>query len=137
MRFLLDANVLSEGVRTRPDSGVANWLVQNESRAAISELTIGELTKGAFLLPAGPKRRRILSWITEVEIAFDDRVLALSRDVLKKWGQLCGTHEAQGRRWPVLDSLLAATALFHDLTIVTRNTADFLPEVRTFNPWKK
>ena len=137
MRYLLDANVLSEGVRRRPDSGVANWLVQNEAGAAISELTIGELTKGAFFLPVGPKRKRILDWITEVEAAFDDRLLPLSRDVLTTWGRLCGTHEAQGRRWPVIDSLLAATALFYDLTIVTRNTADFPPEVTTFNPWKK
>ena len=137
MRYLLDANVLSEGVRRQPDSGMANWLVQHEAGAAISELTIGEFTKGAFFLPVGPKRKRILDWITEVEATFDDRLLPLSREVLKTWGQLCGTHEAQGRRWPVIDSLLAATALFHDLTIVTRNTADFPPEVRTFNPWKK
>ena len=137
MRYLLDANVLSEGVRRRPDSGVANWLVQHETGAAISELTIGELTKGAFFLPAGSKRRQILGWIAEVESAFDDRLLPLDRDVLKTWGQLCGTHAAQGRRWPVIDSLLAATALLHDLTIVTRNTTDFPPEVRTFNPWKK
>ncbi len=137
MRFLLDANVLSEGVRPRPDSGVANWLVQNESGAAISELTIGELTKGAFFLLPGPKRKRLLAWIAEVEAMFGDRLLPLNRDVLKTWGQLCGTHEAQGRRWPVLDSLLASTALVHDLTVVTRNTDDFPPEVRTFNPWKK
>ncbi len=137
MRFLLDANVLSEGVRPRSDSGVANWLVQNESGAAISELTIGELIKGAFFLPAGPKRRRLLAWVAELEAAFDVRLLPLSREVLKTWGQLSGTHEAQGRRWPVIDSLLSATALHHDLTIVTRNTADFPPEVRTFNPWKK
>ena len=137
MRYLLDANVLSEAVRPRPDSSVANWLVQHEAGAAISELTIGEFTKGAFFLPAGPKRKRILAWIADVEDAFDDRLLPLSREVLKTWGQLSGTHEAQGRRWPVIDSLLAATALLHDLTIVTRNTADFPPEVRTFNPWKK
>jgi len=136
MRYLLDANVLSEGVR-QPDSGVANWLVQHGAGAAISELTIGELTKGAFFLPVGPKRKRILAWIADVEAAFDDRLLPLSRDVLKTWGQLSGAHETQGRRWPVIDSLLAATALLHDLTIVTRNTADFPPEVRTFNPWKK
>ena len=81
--YLLDTNVLSEGVRPRPDSGVANWLVQHEAGAAISELTIGELTKGAFFLPAGLKRERILDWITEVATSFDDRLLPLSRDVLK------------------------------------------------------
>ena len=125
MRYLLDTNVLSEGVRRQPDSGVANWLVQHEAGSAISELTIGELTKGAYFLPVGPKQKRLLEWIAEVESVFDDRLLPLSRDVLKAWGQLCGTHEARGYRLPVIDSLLTATALFHDLIIVTRNTADF------------
>ena len=137
MRYLLDANVLSEGVRRQPDPGVANWLVQHEAGSAISELTIGELTKGAFILPTGPRRKKLLKWIAEVESVFDDRLLPLSRDVLKAWGELCGTHEAQGHRLPMIDSLLAATALFHDLIIVTRNTTDFPPEVQTFNPWKK
>ena len=137
MRYLLDTNVLSEGVKRRPDPGVASWLVQHEAGAAISELTLGELTKGAYFLPDGPKRKRILTWIAEVAESFDDRVLPLNRDVLIAWGQLCGTHEATGRRWPVLDSLLAATALVHDLTIVTRNTDDFPPEVTTLTPWKK
>jgi predicted nucleic acid-binding protein len=98
--------------------------VQHEAGAAISELTLGELTKGAYFLSDGPKRQRILAWISEVVESFDDRVLALNRAVLFAWGQLCGTHEAMGRRWPVLDSLLAATALVHNLTIVTRNTDD-------------
>ena len=66
MRYLLDANVLSEGVRRQPDSGVANWLVQHEAGSAISELTIGELTKGAFILPTGPRRKKLLEWIAEV-----------------------------------------------------------------------
>ncbi|MBC7837386.1 MAG: type II toxin-antitoxin system VapC family toxin [Nitrospiraceae bacterium] len=137
MRYLLDTNVLSEGVKRRPDPGVASWLVQHEAGAAISELTLGELTKGAFFLSDGPKRQRLLAWIAEVEESFDDRVLPLNRDVLIAWGQLCGTHEATGRRWPVVDSLLAATALVHHLTIVTRNTDDFPPEVTTLTPWKK
>lgn len=137
MRYLLDTNVLSEGVKRWPDPGVASWLVQHEAGAAISELTLGELTKGAYFLSDGPKRQRLLAWIAEVAESFDDRVLPLNRDVLIAWGQLCGTHEATGRRWPVLDSLLAATALVHDLTIVTRNTDDFPPEVTTLTPWKK
>ena len=133
MRYLLDTNVLSEGVKRRPDRGVASWLVQNEAGTAISELTLGELIKGAYFLPDGPQRKRILTWIAEVEESFDDRVLPLNRDVLIAWGQLSGTHEATGRRWPVL----AATALVHNLIIVTRNTNDFPPEVTTLTPWKK
>ena len=137
MRYLLDTNVLSEGAKHRPDSGVASWLVQHEAGDAISVLTIGELTKGAFFLSDRTKRKRILAWIAEIEESFDDRVLPLNRDILIAWGKLCGTYEATGRRWPVLDSLLAATAMVHDLTIVTRNASDFPPDVITLTPWKK
>lgn len=137
MRYLLDANVLSELVKPSPDAGVANWFVQNESGSAISEVTIGELTKGAYFLPSGKKRTRILLWIDELQVAFEGRLLPATLDIFRQWGELCGTYEAQGRRWPLVDSLLSATALVHDLTVVTRNTADFPPEVRTLNPWKK
>ena len=137
MRYLLDTNVVSEVNRPRPDAGVLNWLDQHGVGSAISEFTIGELVKGAFFLPAGKKRQSILAWVSHVEANFADRLLPMSLDVLKTWGQLCGTHDAHGRRWPLADSLLAATALVHDLIVVTRNTADFPPEVQTLNPWKK
>ncbi|MBC7820602.1 MAG: type II toxin-antitoxin system VapC family toxin [Planctomycetaceae bacterium] len=137
MRYLLDTNVVSESIRVRPDPGVTNWLIQNESGSGVSEFTIGELVKGAYRLPAGKKRNSTLAWIAAFKEQFADRLLPVSLEVLFQWGELCGTHEAQGHRWPLDDSLLAATALIHDLTVVTRNTADFPPEVRTLNPWKK
>jgi len=136
MRYLLDTNVLSELRRPSPDRKVVSWVLQNEPACAISDLVIGELTKGAHFLPAGKKHEALLRWIDEIEIQFEDKILALDRQVLKQWGELCGSSERQhGRRLQVLDSLIAATALSHQLTVVTRNTSDFPNVVTTFNPW--
>ena len=137
MRFLLDCNALSEQVKPRPDPGLMHWAIQNEAGSAISELTIAEICKGAFARPPGKRRDATFAWIAEIEMAFEGRTLAVNMSVLKCWGRLCGEHERRGRRLPVMDSLLAATALVHDITIITRNTADFPSEVRTLNPWKK
>ena len=137
MRYLLDTNVVSEVNRLRPDVGVLNWLDQHGAGSAISEFTLGELTKGAYFLPVGKKHTSLLVWIEFLRESFADRLLPVSLEVLMRWGQLCGTHEALGRRWPLADSLLAATALVHDLIVVTRNTADFPPDVQTLNPWNK
>ena len=137
MRYLLDTNVVSDSMKPQPDPGVATWMIQHGAGSAISEFTIGELIKGAFFLPAGKRRQGILAWVNDVEVNFADRLLPISLDVLKTWGQLCGTHDARGHRMPLADSLLAATALVHDLIVVTRNTADFPPDVQTLTPWKK
>ena len=77
------------------------------------------------------------AFMDEIEDSFAERVLPVTLEILKRWGRLCGEHEARGRSLPVMDSLLAATALVHDLTLVTRNTADFPREVRTLNPWRR
>jgi len=136
MRFLLDTNAVSEVSKPRPDAGLSAWLVQCGPSCAISELTLGELTKGAWRLPSGRRRKETLAWIEETQAQYRDCTLTLSLEVLLRWGRLCGEHEARGRKLPVLDSLLAATALVHDLTIVTRNTADFPAGVPTLNPWR-
>ena len=137
MRFLLDTNSLSEMEKPRPDSGLAAWMLQHEAASAVSEITIGEINKGVFYHPPGPRRQRVQAFMDEIEDSFSERVLPVTLEILKRWGRLCGEHEARGRTLPVMDSLLAATALVHDLTLVTRNTADFPSEVRTLNPWRK
>jgi predicted nucleic acid-binding protein len=136
MRFLLDTNAVSEVNKPRPNAGLSAWLLQRGASCAISELTLGELTKGTWRLPDGRKRNETLAWIEETQALYRECTLPLSRKILRRWGRLCGEHEARGRKLAVMDSLLAATALVHDLTIVTRNTADFPSDVPTLNPWR-
>jgi len=135
MRYLLDTNVLSEMCRRRPNAGVKSWLTQNEMACGISELVIGELTKGAFRLPTAARRNATLGWIEEVENQFEGRLVPLDLPTLKCWGELCGGSEKKGRRLPVIDSLMAATAIVNDLILVTRNVDDTPPDVRVLNPW--
>ena len=125
MRYLLDAKILSEGRKKRPDPKVLSWLLQNAPASGLSVLTIGEFVKGASLLPAGKRRRDLEAWIVELEQEFAGRLLPLDAHEMRAWGRLYGKLQAAGTQPPLFDSLLAATALSHDLTFVTRNTADF------------
>lgn len=132
--FLLDTNVVSELRKLRRDERVMQFLLRHQqTRTYISVLTVGELWKGAA------KKRRIHesasesleNWILETEQAFSGRVLSIDRETARLWGEW-----SSGRTRPVIDTLLAATAARHGLTLVTRNTADVadLP-VRVVNPW--
>jgi predicted nucleic acid-binding protein len=137
--FLLDTNVVSETTRPKPNAVVIDWIAaQTAESIFISAITIGELTRGALLLPAGKKRRALLRWIeTGIMVEFADRILSVDAAVMERWAQLQATSEQAGRRLPLMDSLLAATALSHGLTLVTRNTADFKGlSVPLFDPWQ-
>ena len=139
MRFLLDTCVLSELVRPRPDAGVVEWVEsQDEESLCISVLTLGELHKGVAKLPDSRKRRRLARWLeTDLRKRFEGRVLTVNAEVAVKWGEIQGRAEAGGETLPVVDSLLAATALTHDLSIVTRNTSDIeRSSAQVLNPWR-
>lgn len=126
MNYLLDTCVLSEYKKPEPAAEVLAWLdAQADESLYISVLTIGELDKGIFkMLPS--KRKTNLAVFVETLISrFDRRILDLDTAVLRSWGAMIGSLGSKGRPMPVIDSLMAATALEHDLTIVTRNEADF------------
>ncbi len=137
MNYLLDTCVLSEYKKPEPAAKVLAWLdAQADESLYISVLTIGELEKGIFkMLPS--KRKTNLAVFVETLISrFDRRILDLDTAVLRSWGAMIGSLESKGRPMPVIDSLMAATALEHDLTIVTRNEADFSATGVTIkNPW--
>ncbi len=140
MSFLLDTNVVSEPTRRRPDARVMEWFTAQPDEALfISVLTLGELRRGILLLDAGQKRRALLRWLeTEIEPGFADRTLAVDAAVARAWAGLQSDAVKAGKPLPVMDSLFAATALAHDLTLATRNTADFaFAGVRLFNPWER
>ena len=136
MSWLLDTCVLSEPARKAPNPIVVQWLAeQSEEELFISVLTLGELWKGATLLPEGRKRRQILSWLQrDIRQRFEGRILPVDEAVSLAWGQLLADA---GRPLPAIDSLIAATAVAHQLTVATRNTEDMVDTgAAVFNPWK-
>ena len=138
MSWLLDTCVVSELVRPRPKASVVSWVLErDEDELFLSVITIGELEKGIGRLPDSPKRVALEQWVRrELADRFRDRLLAVDTGVAARWGALVGASEARGQPLPVIDSLIAATSLQHDFTIVTRNTDDLERcGARCFNPW--
>jgi predicted nucleic acid-binding protein len=125
--YLLDTSVLSELVKKNPRRQVVNWVdEQEESTLFLCVLTVGELEKGIAKLPASARRTNLISWVRrELAGRFGGRLLPIDVRVAERWGAMAGESEKRGKPLPVIDSLLAATALVHDLQIVTRNVSDF------------
>lgn len=135
MKYLLDTNVVSEIRRKSPNPHVASWIEKAAPGSlAISVLTLGEIAKGAEnLLRRDPTAGNALyAWLETIRNNFSDRVLGIDGDISMQWGRLC-VH----RQLPVIDGLLAATALVRGLTLVTRNIVDFTGTgVLLHNPWQ-
>lgn len=129
MGFLLDTDVLSESSNSRPNEGVMDWLDAHDHEAYLSTISLGEIVKGIELLPAGRRKKEIAAWFERLDRWSEHRLLAPDEKVMREWGSLCARHQRKGRRLPVLDSLIAATALAHGLTLVTRNTVDYPKEI--------
>lgn len=134
MTFLLDTNVISELRRKRPDATVVSWLKRAEPAAlSISVLTLGEIAKGAARCAERDRSQAemLYRWLALVRTNYADRTIAIDGDVSETWGRL-----AAKRPMPVIDGLLAATALVRGLTLVTRNVRDFADAgISVFNPW--
>jgi len=109
-----------------------------EENVYISALTLGELYKGAYRIGDARKAKKIKSWLeTDVVARFGDHILPVDNDVVVAWGALCAESERKGVPRPVIDSLLAATAQVHHLTLATRNVSDFLfTGISVVNPWE-
>ena len=136
--FLLDTNVISELVRPRPDPRVARWLDSaDEELLFLSVLTLGEIRKGITTLTDPARKARLEVWLHgNLLPRFESRILPIDQAIAERWGQITGLLAAQGSPLPVIDGLLAATALDHNLTLVTRNTRDVaLTGVGVFDPW--
>ncbi|MES2115303.1 MAG: type II toxin-antitoxin system VapC family toxin [Pseudomonadota bacterium] len=135
MSYLIDTNVLSELKRKVPDQGVVEWFAQRPSQILyLSMLTLGEIRKGVEGVKDARRRQRLSDWLeSDLRQFFYGRILSVDAAVADRWG--CLVADA-GRPLPVVESLLAATALTHDLVLVTRNVQDFagLP-VQLCNPW--
>lgn len=126
MNFLLDTCVFAEYQNKKPNQRVIDWVdSKTEESLFISVLTIGEIEKGIARLPVSKRRSNLSLWLESLMHRFDKRAIPLDVEVLRRWGALCGALEEKGRVLPVIDSLIAATSLTHNLTIVTRNVDDF------------
>lgn len=137
MRYLLDTCVVSELVKPAPHPGVVRWLQEREEETLfLSVLTFGELQKGISKLPPGPRQESLREWVAaDLVLRFSGRTLDIDTDVAVAWGEMQGEAEGRGERLPVMDSLIAATAVVHNLTVVTRNTRDIERcGVGVFNP---
>ena len=136
--FLLDTNVISELVRPKPESRVTAWIdATDESLLYLSVLTMGEIRKGIASLRDNARRVTLEAWLDSVlALRFAHRTLPIDRVVADRWGRLAAEAAVAKFPLPVIDGLLAATALQHDLTLVTRNTKDVArTRVPLFNPW--
>lgn len=136
--FLLDTNCISELIRSRPEPRVIDWMrLADESLLYLSVLTLGEIRKEAATLPQSKRRSYIESWLeSDLQVRFSGRILAIDNAVADRWGWLTAEAERKGRPLSAIDGLLAATALQHNLTIVSRNVSDFTStQVPVLNPW--
>jgi predicted nucleic acid-binding protein len=137
--YLLDTNVVSELMKPRPNTRVAAWIDSTpEELAHLSVITIGEIRKGIDLLDEDQPRRALLqTWLDrDLRLRFAGRLLPFDDGVAERWGQLEAVAKRQRLTLPTIDAQLAATALHHGLTFVTRNTGDIRPTgVPVFNPW--
>lgn len=138
MSFLLDTNVVSEWTKPRPNAGVVEWLARvDEDEAFLSVVTFAELRHGIERLPTGERRRRLDEWLrNDLALRFEDRIIGVDGAIADEWGRVVARRETRGRPMSAMDALIAATAQVHDLTVVTRNAADFQSSVKNvLNPW--
>jgi len=135
MIYLVDANVLSEPTKRTADSRVVTWLNANESNLIVDSIIIGELRIGILALPRGRKRNRLEQWYEAVVETIE--CIPWDATISQRWAALVVELKRKGETVPLLDGMIAATALQHDLIVATRNTRDFQKTgVKTLNPFE-
>lgn len=134
MKFLVDANVLSEVTRQLPESQVLVWLQKNKDVSAVNPIVLGEIEFGILSLAAGNRRRRLQAWFNDAIRAL--HVIDIDAGTAAAWATLLADLRRKGRAMPIKDSLIAATARQHELIVVTRNVADYkFAGVELVNPF--
>lgn len=138
MSYLIDTCCISELVKKKPNPNVVKWFAdQDELAMYLSVITFGELRKGIEKLPDSKKKKELNRWVKEdLKQRFKNRVLNITIEEVNKWGEILAAAEKDGKPLPAIDSLIAATALAHDHSVVTRNTKDMEGSgVEIINPW--
>jgi toxin FitB len=135
MSWLVDTDLLSEQTRKQPDPNVLAWLEENAAEIYTSSHVIGEMQAGISLLPDGHKKRALQSWLNRLVEAMAGRILNFNTTVAVVWGRQEAEFQSKGCLMPMPDSFIAATARRHNLTIATRNVADYVrPGLKVRSP---
>jgi predicted nucleic acid-binding protein len=136
--WLLDTNVIAEWTKPRPDEQVVRWLAEaDEDRLYLSVATLAEVRMGVEALPEGRRRQRLSAWLEDdLPARFEGRILQVDAAVANVWGVLMARARAQGRTLGAMDAFFAATATVHQLTLLARNTRDFISTgIELLDPW--
>ena len=145
MKFLLDTNAVSETLRSRPNQGFMDWFTSIGSpeddfddRLHLSVLTIGEMRRGVLRLEPDPRAAILQDRIVGILAEYDDRLIPVDLAVVERWARLAEVYRTSGVTVGITDELLAATALVHDLTVVTRNVRHFeYSGCKLLSPWSE
>lgn len=138
MKYLLDTNIISETIRSRPDKNVHQWLKEISAKNLfISVLTLGEIRRGIEKLKDKKRKSHLILWLEqELPAWFGENVLPIDQEVAERWGYIT-SMATQFHQLTAIDTLLAATALTHNLIMVTRNVKDFdIPGLEVLNPFE-
>ncbi len=136
--FLLDTNIPSEQICSRPDPRIGKWMYTHpEASLFLSAITVRKIRRGIMLLAKGARRRTLEQWFeADLIPKFSDRILPVTYAVANRWGRLTADHQLAGTPLSIADGLIAATALEHGLSLATRNVKDFVKlAVTLLNPW--
>lgn len=138
MKYLIDTCVISETQKPTPDRNVLAWFASvRESDLCFSAVVFGEIEKGIELLSNGSRKAKLVKWLESCHARYRAQILPFDSSVAREWGRLAAKLQKKGMTKPVADLQIAATALCHNLTLVTRNTKDFEQTgVKLLNPFE-
>jgi hypothetical protein len=138
--YLLDTNIVSEGIKPAPLPTVEAWFAaQSDDSLFVSAVSIGEIKRGILELPAGRRRQALDQWYAGPDgprRVFDGRILPFDARVAEAWGEVIAEGRRKGHPRSPIDMMIAATALVHDLTVVSLNDRDFAGVVTCLNPFR-
>ena len=135
MKYIVDANLLSEATKPDPAPQVLDWLRLNEQNLVVTPVVLGELEYGILLLPASRRKKQLELWFEKIRSTA--HCLDFDSKVASSWAHLLAHLKSKGHAMPIKDSLIAASAIAHNLTVATRNTRDFKnARVPLLNPFE-
>ncbi|MEI8011761.1 MAG: type II toxin-antitoxin system VapC family toxin [Candidatus Omnitrophota bacterium] len=137
MKVLLDTCVISDIYRAHKTESLRDALhAIGEENCYVSVVTLGEITNGVHQLAEGKKKKDLMHWVMEFETKYEDRLLPITAEVARTWGEMTAKAKSTGKNIPAPDGLIAATALCNGLSVMTGNVKDFEPTgVHVINPY--